>query len=358
MADMFRRLYLDTNVLYDGWPSLSTRVKALFLRAQQLKIELSIPAPVERELRRQMQTRIVEAVASFETAHEKLLNLVSSFDDDLEIDLNAISLPEVMNLQNAMRKYDDACESAKRKWEIRPVPFSSEGVEFFFGLANERTPPFKNVGKDKKQAAGFQDAVILWSIYADVERSPECPCALLTLDGDFKRESINRTLANRGSVLQLYQCIEEVLASLDEHMEVHLRKALSERESLVHLAVLKNTNAMEGQIARKLTLDQMNVLVSPLFEVLSCSRFSFQQIEAVIVADPMTEDEQARLEASLTICGELWCDELGWPSKPLKTSRRVWLEIDLEIVRSKHDNPSITVKAIRPSFVHREIAQE
>jgi hypothetical protein len=279
-------------------------------------VELAVPTAVEQELRRQMTEKLVEVRQGIESAAHKFNKLLDGVGFETEFYTTQL---EEFDCDEVMRKYDETCEVARAKWAIRLVRLTSRTTSDFLDLAIDRHPPFREVGRGK-QVAGFQDAVILWSIAEDLERTPGCSGALLTLDGDFAAVRISR--------LTIYKSVEETIDALERGIDEQLRKELHDDEEVANAALTKYREAAESFVISSAP-SGLEELVDTFGQGNSqLKSFEMEDIDYTIVE--RKEETEKRLRASFTIKGRL-CGTSVFKHLRMNPEVTVWLELDADI---------------------------
>ena len=340
---MFKRLYLDTNVLFNSWPSPTTSVRATFNLARMLGIQLAMPLVVELELRRQMKAHLEEAVRARDRSLSAISGLLSRFHDRTDVDY-ADWFTEEFDSGAVMRKYDQASEQAKERWKIRSVPLTSRDLRHFLENAINRVPPFREVNDD---VTGFQDAAILASIREDLDRSPGILGAFLTSDKRFAQ-------AAASSSLTVYETLGAVVEALKQYMPTHLRSTVDREERLAKTALWHNQRDAEDFIISTIRPLEFGGVIADSEDVEKLQGLEIEGIEAVIVGPDDNEQPQS-FDASFTIRGQLTYKYRFLGRFPLSSTARVWTELDAQVLCEDEEKPSIKFRSARPSQIHRQI---
>jgi hypothetical protein len=340
---MFNRLYLDTNVLFNSWPSPSTSVRAMFNLARMLEIELAMPLVVELELKRQMKADLEEAVRARDQSLSAISNLLQRFHDQTDVDYGDWFMDE-FGSGALMLKYDRASEQAKDRWKIQSVPLTSRDLQHFLERAINRVPPCREVNDD---VTGLQDAAILASIREDLDRSPGVLGAFLTLDKRFAQ-------AAAGSSLPVFETLSAVVEALKQDMPSHLRSTLDREESMAKTALLKNERDAEAFIISTIRPREFDGVIADSRDVEKLQGLEMEGIEAVIVG-PDDNGQAQSFDASFTIRGQLTYKYRFLGRFSLSRTARVWTELDAKVFCENEEKPSIQFRSARPSHIHREI---
>jgi hypothetical protein len=340
---MFNRLYLDTNVLFNGWPSPTALLRATFNLARMLEIELAMPLVVELELKRQMKADLEEAVRARDRSLSAISGLLQRFHNRTDVDY-ADWFTEEFDSGAIMREYDRASEQTKDSWNILSVPLASRDLRHFLEDAINRVPPFREVNDD---VTGLQDAAILASIREDLDRSHGVRGAFLTLDKRFAQ-------AAASSNLTVYQTLDAVVEALKRDMPSHLRSNMDRQERMAKTALLKNLRDAEAFIISTIRPREFGWVIADSEDIETLEGLEIEDIDAIIVG-PHENGPAKSFDASFTIRGRLAYEYRFLGRFPLSRTARVWTELDAQVSCEDEEKPSIEFCSARPSHIHREI---
>lgn len=239
----FERLYLDTTVLRkSNWPHISAELSFLLALARNFDIRVVIPEPAEIEREEQWIRDLTAASQKFASAASKRADVLKAIG--LSTERSREDLPETLR-----ERYLATAQSAKEINGISTAPLTSRGVREFLKLAVSRTPPFQ-VSGDK--VTGFQDALILFSIFDDMNASGTDNSVLLSDDVVFSQVKVVSNA--EGKTVQHLRTIDEVWSKFADEIQPEVVKWWQEQRAAIQ-------TELEAQ--REQIVDLLMKFVSP-----------------------------------------------------------------------------------------------
>lgn len=116
-------------------------------------------------------------------------------------------------------------------------------------MAINKKPPFKDRGR------GFKDALILLSCIKALEKIPRKPAWLISKDGDFDHEGVQRLITSSKVHLECIKSIDQALEQANQHLNGITRKLLKKKEE-------KATDYVKEHEEELLKFTQKNLLTS------------------------------------------------------------------------------------------------
>lgn len=200
---MINRIYFDTNILRTvQWPRLSSKLESVLGLARALVIDVLIPDAVEHELEAHWLREGNELSRKATSAISDLRKHISAVTSD-RIEL---PLPERPRL---LEEYRRKVQEVRLEWKIQSVPMTTRPLVDFFQMAITQRLPFKEKG------AGFQDAVIYFSIIDHLRQTPDQVAAFVSNDNVFEKQETSELAASTGVRINVYKTIDEILRALE-----------------------------------------------------------------------------------------------------------------------------------------------
>jgi hypothetical protein len=241
----FDRLYLDTNVLHQGWPNLSTRVQNALVLADSLKVQVVIPQVTLDELEKHWKenwdahrAKALSAIA--ET--KKLMNAIA-------VDPEQMAIPKIPSASDMEGAYQKQVESLLTVGQIEVARLTPRPLDEILRMAIRRDLIFGDEGKN------LQDMLIFLSVVDHLREDAAPPAsAFVSNDRIFKseREALTAFAQKAKVEINFYESIDEVATAL-ENFKTDAEKQKIEVEKQT---VVRSVKAEMGRLLDWLNSDQ------------------------------------------------------------------------------------------------------
>jgi hypothetical protein len=184
-------------------------------------------------------------------------------------------------------------------------------------------------------------------IREDLDRSPNVLAALLSLDKELARTA-------RASNLTAYESLEAGVEALKSDLSQHLRLTLEREEGVAKTALYRNLQDAQKFTIASIRPNEFDEMIEANDNIEKLQTFEIEEIEATIV-EPREQEPGTNFFASFSIRGQLGYQFLFLGRFPISRNRRVWIELDAQILCEDEQTPSIKFLGARASRIHRQI---
>lgn len=142
----FDYIVFDSQPLREScWPTISQTLGGLFRLSGRFHLSLFIPEPVELELEEQWIRRLGDFSDNVTESLRKLNDMYRL------VEVQPVNL-QFANSNDLINGYRRRVADAKNEWNIQNIPLTRRQLNSVLGMSLLRTPPFKEIGKNKEVA--------------------------------------------------------------------------------------------------------------------------------------------------------------------------------------------------------------
>jgi hypothetical protein len=283
----FDCIILDTEPLRaSGWPNISATLRGLLRLAGRFELPLFISETVELELEKQW-LRKLQGTSGAVTESIRKLNAIY---EPLAVEIINVQFADVNDVLNSYRQL---VAQIRGEWNIQNIPLTQRTLESVLQMSVMRTPPFKEVAKNK-EVAGFQDALIYLSTI-DFLAQAHLIGAFISRDGIYadRRGELTEYATQAGATIHFYQDIEDVINELVnelvEQASVELRERWNREEQLARQAIEQNTDQLNDFLTSNLKFPEMQFAAGKIIEVYKVRLFEVGNTRIQYAREPNYE---------------------------------------------------------------------
>jgi hypothetical protein len=347
------RIYFDSNCAF-GWPVVSKDFHWVTTLSRWLSIELCWPEAVEIELEAQFVRCIKEESEKITTGEKRIIKRLRG------VEAGVASRFEV-DLESVIGAYRQKTAKLKADLGIQPISTVGPILAEIVRQAAHRTPPFEEFPRSKSTAVtGFQDAVILSSILADLADRP-CSAAFASQDSVFSGASIKAQIQDRGLDLWVYEHLKALGDELWDRVAPAIRDGWEQDFVRAGEAVEANLVSIEGELlniidlkeigkgesaeviqVRSLKIKKLTTVTTELPEVQSLPPYSVafnRKAGPTIIEATAWVDFHTIVRPYLGLVAMLIGQKMGQPAQPSEAKeedRTIFLVVDL-VLEAQYD---------------------
>jgi len=269
-------LYFDTNVLDQGWPTLSVATTNIISVARTLGIRTIFPEPVLTELDNHWEQRMEDNLKNTDSLIPKINAwLVTPIP---------YPIPDWLQMKE---NYKDRQPSLLKEWKVTVAPYPDLQIEELFEHAVRRQLLFAEQGRN------FQDVIVFLSAVQHAKRESINSAALVSNDKVFKEREhhLIEYAAMRGIMVRLWSA-KDAERDINELLDAATKAGYIRRRQLAAEAI----SAVLPQIERNIEAS----LNSPSFLGLCRVHFTVaDEVDVPIFDEQPDRDKPVRLSAVL-----------------------------------------------------------
>jgi hypothetical protein len=285
-VDPFNSIYLETSTLVRiGWPRVIRNLRQLLDISRTLHRKVFLPIPVELEHEEHWLRKWDTLCQEAKTAARPLTHHL--------IELSTEScVPNIPDRERVLADYKRNVQTFKTTWNVEPVPFTGKSTEELFRRAIAHQLPFKEEG------AGFQDAVIYFSVIDHLLEDRSRIGALIANDDVFNRPEVAELGRSVGAQVVVHRRIEETFEALLDRVAAALRNMWHRQQR----AAAKKINEQIDDLRKHLVenLDVSEVRIGLFRQPVGIARIEVSHVEDQDVRPPWPPLATTGSEVGLT----------------------------------------------------------